>query len=306
MPQSRTDTLLIGKNGQVGKSLYSLLDPLGNCLGLGRAELDLTNTASLREIIRLRKPKIIINASAYTNVEGAEEDADSAFAVNHRAVKVIAEEASDLDALFVHFSTDYVFDGQKNNPYLESDIPNPINIYGESKLLGEVAIQEIKSIKSLILRTSWIYSEHGNNFVKKILSLCQSKREISVISDQIGIPTSAKTIAKMTLQAIKEYNLDPSLMPHGIYHLTPSGSTSWYNFAKSLVKMLPTEIYEKFIICEKINPVYSDEYPSKAKRPKNSCLHNAKLVNLLRYNPNQWEVDLMEAMPSIVREVYSA
>ncbi len=255
--------LLTGRGGQVGSALESALAPLGEVIALDRHGLDLLNLNSIRTKIKREKPQVIVNAAAYTAVDRAEQERESAFAVNARAVEELAREAGALDALLVHFSTDYVFDGKKPAPYAETDAPNPLGVYGKSKLAGEQAIAA-SGCRHFIFRTSWVYAPVGRNFVHAILAAAETKPELRVVVDQRGAPTSSGAIAGAVAQVLAR-----SGKASGLYHLSAAGETTWHGFAKEILAMkgLQTAVV----------PISSAEYGAPARRPKNSLLDNGKI-----------------------------
>ena len=255
--------LLTGKNGQVGSALEPALAPLGEVLAFDRATLDLR---AIGNRIAAARPDIIINAAAYTAVDRAERERDIALAVNFQAVKELAREAKSLDALLIHFSTDYVFDGDKRTPYVETDRPSPLSVYGQSKLEGERAVAA-SGCRHLIFRTSWVYGPAGRNFLHAILAAAKTKPELGVVDDQRGAPTSSMAIAAAVAQVLA--STDFSIKPSGLYHLSAAGETTWHGFA--------TAILQAKGLKNPIAAIRSDEYPVAAKRPKNSLLDNTKI-----------------------------
>ena len=219
--------LITGKNGQVGTELSRLYQSHGDVVLTGRLECDLSSGQSIRDVVGRVKPAIIINAGAYTAVDQAEKERALCFAINCDAPRVLAQEAAKLDALLIHYSTDYVFDGEKPGPYLESDPIDPLGVYGASKAAGEAAIAAAGS-RYLVLRTSWVYSAHGKNFLRTMLRLGAERPELRVVDDQVGAPTSAAAIAAATVRLLEQ----PAVT--GIYHMTAAGSTSWYGFARAI------------------------------------------------------------------------
>jgi dTDP-4-dehydrorhamnose reductase len=252
--------LLSGKNGQVGFALQNRLAALGELYAMDRSELDLTRPDTLRAAVRRCNPDLIVNAAAYTAVDRAESETALAQAVNATAPGVLAEEARRLGALLVHYSTDYVFDGRKNTPYVEADRTGPLNSYGKTKLEGERAIAE-SGCRHLILRTSWVYGARGQNFMLSMLRLGRERPELRVVNDQIGTPTWCERLAAMTLEL-----LDTGA--EGLYHATDGGETSWHGFA--------TEIFRLAGIATPVTPIPSEDYPTPAQRPRNSRLDNTK------------------------------
>lgn len=280
--------LLIGKNGQVGGDLYPLLTKIGEVLATDRSALDLAQSESIRECVRSFRPHIIINSAAYTAVDKAESEPDLAYAINGTAPGVLAEEALRSKALLVHYSTDYVFDGKKSAPYEESDPISPLNAYGRSKAAGEEAITG-SGCAHLILRTSWVYSLRGSNFLRTILRLSQEREELRIVDDQIGAPTSSPSIADTTAQILRE-SLSRTSVEHnrsGIYHLTSSGQCSWYGFANAILEHAPPGGKLKRLV-----PIPSVEYPVPARRPPNSRLNCSKIFDVFGVRIADWRVSL--------------
>lgn len=277
--------LLTGKNGQIGSELAIALAPLGEVIAFGHDDLDLTAPDRIASAVRSVRPDVIVNAAAYTAVDLAEREPEAANAVNAAAVAVLADEGKRARALLIHYSTDYVFDGTKDTAYVEEDSPNPINAYGQSKLAGERAIQHIDGAH-LILRTSWVYSTRGNNFLLTIRRLLRERDELRVVSDQIGAPTSAQELARATAELLRRHGPAALGDSRGIYHATASGSTSWYGFARriSLLERLDSPV--------RIVPIGSREYPAPARRPGNSRLSNEKLLRHFGVALPRWEICL--------------
>jgi len=288
--------MLTGKNGQVGWELNRTLLPLGEIIALDRTECDLSSPESLRSLIKEIKPNVIVNAAAHTAVDKAETEEELATIINGVSPGVIAEEAKKSGALLVHYSTDYVFDGAKDSPYTEEDRPNPINAYGRSKLKGEKAIQEA-SPDYLIFRTSWVYASRGKNFLQTILRLAKDNKELSIVADQIGTPTWARLIAETTtvclFQAINEQR--ESTFRSGLYHLTSTGNASWYDFAKKIIDNARLLSLMNLKV-ETLKPISTEEYPTPAKRPKNSRLGTDKLENIFNLSLPSWEQSLILSM----------
>jgi len=270
--------MLIGANGQVGWELSRSLMPLGEVFALGRGQCDLSKPETIPSIIQEIKPDVIVNAAAYTAVDKAEEEEDLATTINGIAVGIIAEEARKLNALLIHFSTDYVFDGTKQEPYTEDDVPNPLNAYGRSKLAGEKAINE-SGCEHLILRTTWVYAARGHNFVNTILKLVQEREELRIVADQIGAPTWARNIADATTHILRQTVSEKlsGVFKSGIVNLAASGETSWHGFAQAIVEQVRYVWPENTIAVRKLIPIPTEAYPLPAARPKNSCLATDKL-----------------------------
>jgi dTDP-4-dehydrorhamnose reductase len=265
---------------------------LGEIIALGRDQCDLAQPERLPAIIRSIKPDVIVNAAAYTAVDKAEQEEALAFTINGRSVAVMAEEAQSAGALLVHYSTDYVFDGQKSEPYTEDDAPCPINAYGWSKLSGEVSIREIGGAY-VILRTSWIYAARGQNFVRTILKRAPEGEALKIVSDQIGAPTWARDVAESTafiIQAIVRERAENRFVS-GLFNLTASGATSWYGFAKSILDLAKRNgLYRNTL--PQLYPICSDEYPLPAARPKNSCLAGDRVRNRFAISVPDWKLGL--------------
>jgi len=271
--------LLIGRNGQVGWELERCLPPLGQVFAFDRASLDLADPDQIVARVREVKPELIVNAAAYTAVDLAESEPELAMRVNGAAPEVLAEEAKRLGALLIHYSTDYVFDGAKSSPYLETDSPNPINVYGRSKLEGERAIQA-SGCRHLILRTSWVYGIRGTNFLLTILRLAHERRELRVVDDQIGAPTWCRDIAHGTIRVA---NLAARGELGGLFHMTASGATSWHGFAREILAIARLDA--------PVVPISSSQYRSLARRPANSQLLCTKLCT--------FDIDLPEWSSSL-------
>jgi len=280
--------LLFGKNGQVGWELNRSLQPLGEVIALGREQADFSDPETLRNIIREIKPDIIVNAVAYTAVDKAEEEEELAAVINGVAPGVLAEEALKINALLVHYSTDYVFDGAKGSPYLETDEPCPINAYGRTKLAGEQAVQ-LSGCDYLIFRTSWVYASRGHNFLITILKLASEKEELSIVSDQIGSPTSASLIAETTLHCVKQAIVEKQegVFSSGLYHLAASEYTSWSDFAKAIVDSEGRKRSLK-LTSDAIKEIPTSDYPTPAKRPLNSRLNLKKLKSVFGIDMPSW------------------
>jgi len=261
--------LLTGRNGQVGWELVRALGPLGEVAAYGHAELDLAVPDRIVAAVRSTMPDVVVNAAAYTAVDQAEHEPEAALAVNAIGVGVLAEEAKRVGAALIHYSTDYIFDGTKDVPYVEEDAPNPLNEYGRSKLAGERAVREIDG-PHLILRTSWVYAARGRNFFVTMRRLLRERDEVRVVSDQIGAPTSAGALADATAKILGLRGTEAARESRGVYHVTASGSTSWHGFAEAIARL------ER--CAARIVPIPSDDYPTPARRPRNSRLSNDKLL----------------------------
>lgn len=288
--------LLTGKNGQVGWELQRALASFGDIVALDADEMDLADPAAIRRTVREIGPDLIINPAAYTAVDKAESEPDLALAVNGTAPGILAEEAQRLGAVLVHYSTDYVFDGNKAQPYVEDDAPNPQSVYGRTKLLGDLAVRA-SGCKHLILRTSWVYGVHGGNFVKTMLRLAKERAELRIVADQFGAPTWARDIANSTASALdfwQQRNWDDGLS--GIYHLTAGGRTNWHQFAQEIVRL--ARQYDPALATKalEIHAIATHEYPLPAKRPANSVLSNDKIMQSFGITQPAWQDSLAECM----------
>lgn len=264
--------LLTGKNGQLGFELQRALAPLGDVVAVGTAECNLADEAALRRLIQSVQPDVIVNPAAYTAVDRAESDEDMAFAVNAKAPGVIGEEAAKLGASVIHFSTDYVFDGEKTGPYTESDATNPQSTYGRSKLQGEQALSEATA-RSLVLRTSWVVGAHGNNFAKTMLRLASEREELKVVADQFGAPTSAALLADVTAHLVRRMGSEgPTAFPFGTYHLAAGGETTWHAYAQFVIGEAHKAGKPLKATPDRVLPIPAASYPTPAKRPQNSRL----------------------------------
>lgn len=293
--------LLIGKDGQVGWELQRALSSLGELISLGRQEVDLTDLEAVRSCVRLHRPNFIVNAAAYTAVDKAEIEPEKARLINELAVRALAEEALQLDCWFVHYSTDYVFDGKKKTTYIETDEALPLSVYGRTKLDGENAVRN-SGCKHLIFRSSWVYSVHGANFPLAILRRAIERDQIDVVSDSIGAPTSASLIADITAQVLYRITWDPLLKnsASGTYHLVASGKTSWYEYAQFLVGIAKKKGLPVKVASNKIFPVSAATYKTAAKRPRNSLLDNKKLSDRFGLVFPDWETHIERFINELV------
>lgn len=294
--------LLLGKNGQVGWELQRSLAPLGELIALDRQTVgglcgDLTDLSALRETIMRVKPDVIVNAAAYNAVDKAESEAELALQVNGLATQVMAEQAARLGAWLVHYSTDYVFDGRGETPWLETDAAAPLNRYGESKLAGELAIQ-VSGCKYLIFRTSWVFAVRGQNFAKTMLRLAKERQELSVIADQIGAPTGADLIADVTALALQQAQSRPELA--GLYHLTASGEVSWYGYASHVLGFARDNGEE--LAFETIKPIDAVAYPTAARRPLNSRLNTQKLRDNFSLHLPDWQSGVTRMLREVLEK----
>ncbi|AFY77360.1 dTDP-4-dehydrorhamnose reductase [Pleurocapsa sp. PCC 7327] len=291
--------LVTGIHGQLGQELKQTLAPLGEVIGVGRETMDLTQPNAIRQAIAQAKPDLIVNAAAYTAVDKAETEVELANAINAIAPAIMAQECQQLGATLLHVSTDYVFDGKKNTPYLEEDSPNPLSVYGKSKLAGEAAIAQACQ-SHIILRTAWVYGTCGkSNFVKTMLRLGKEREEIRVVADQVGSPTWAPDIAR----AIAKLAIDSDKMgeaTRGIYHFTNSGVASWYDFAIAIFEQarqlgFPLKIRQ-------VVPITTAEYPTPAKRPAYSVLSGQKISAILGTHPLYWRDSLRQMLEQLASQ----
>ena len=273
--------LITGINGQVGHALMRELTE-HELIGLTRQDCDLTNLDQIKQIINHHQPELIINPAAYTKVDQAEDEPELAFQINRDAPKVMAEKAREYHIPLIHFSTDYVFDGEKKDAYVEDDSTRPLGVYGHSKCAGEEAIQEVGGL-TYIFRTSWVYSNIGHNFYLTMKKLSQDRDELKVVADQIGVPTSNTFIAEQTKAIIPKFSEKNT----GIYHLVPDESCSWYEFAKEII----SQVNPQFDL-ENLHAIQTHEFPTKTKRPVNSVLSNVKIKNNFDLSFNDWTEEL--------------
>lgn len=286
--------LLTGVNGQVGFELQRILDKLGKVHALDRNQLDLSNIDSIRQIVRSIKPDLIVNPAAYTAVDKAESESELAYAINATAPAILAEEAKTLGIAMVHYSTDYVYDGAKLSPYVESDPTNPLGVYGKSKLAGEEAIRAT-GIPHLILRTSWVYGARGKNFMNTIIRLAKERDVLRIVADQFGAPTSSLSIAEATLTALENWSEDKS----GVYHLTCAGVTSWHGFTQAIIEeyaSIQKLRHWPALNVKNVSPITSAEYPTPATRPTNSKLNCDRLCKTFELNLPEWNFALKQVM----------
>lgn len=290
--------LLTGVNGQVGYALLSQLSDF-NLVGLSRNDLDLSNTDEIRRVVREIKPNIIINPAAYTAVDKAESEPGLAYAINATAPQTLAEEAAKMGSALIHFSTDYVYDGNKETPYIETDEVNPTSIYGKSKLAGEDAIRNI-AVPHLILRTSWVYGAYGKNFLKTILRLASERDSLGIVADQIGAPTSSLSIASAVKELLTKWDAEKA-SDTGAYHFTNTGFTSWHGFACEIVKQYGVMHIQPAlkVHSDAINALTTADYPTPAARPENSCLDNGKLKHTFGVVLPSWQSGLKEVLQTM-------
>jgi dTDP-4-dehydrorhamnose reductase len=293
--------LLFGKNGQVGQALQRSLAHLGPVRAIDRASCDLNRIDDIRSVVRATDPAVIVNAAAYTAVDQAEGDEAACTRINATAPAVMAEEAKRLGALMVHYSTDYVFDGQTPQPYREDDQPNPLNVYGRTKLAGDIAVAS--QGPHIILRVAWVYSATGKNFARTILRLAAERDRLTIVHDQFGAPTSANLIAETTASVIEKSFNQSGAAPSGTYHLAPAGTASWHRFAVELVGEARRQGHPVRVNDEGIVPIPSTDFPTPARRPANSVLSTAKLQLLLGRSLPDWRDDVRRVVSELTTPI---
>jgi dTDP-4-dehydrorhamnose reductase len=293
--------LIVGSAGQVGVELQRSFAEYGEITARDRDTFDLADPEQVRALVREVKPTIILNAAAYTAVDRAESDPETAMAVNAQASRVLAEEALRTDALLVHYSTDYVFDGSKAGPWFETDQPHPLNVYGASKLAGEKALQQVGG-KYLIFRTSWVYGPHGNNFLLTMLRLGNERDQLSIVDDQYGAPTTSIELADATraiVGGVLAGQFGSSENWAGLYHMTCAGSVSWCGFAREIFAQAGSRLHGKAPVVKGISTA---DYPTPAQRPRNSVLSNEKLNVRFGTRLSSWEDALNAAIARLPSE----
>lgn len=295
--------LLLGANGQVGRELQRSLAPLGDLVcatrhgalanGADGEVADFDQPENLRALVDRIQPQVVVNAAAYTAVDRAEQESEAAFRVNAQAPGVLAGACAMHDAILVHYSTDYVFDGTGTLPYREDDPTSPLGVYGASKLAGERAIQA-SAARHLIFRTAWVYAAHGHNFLRTMLRLAADRDELRVVADQFGTPTAAALIADVTAEALRE-----PFKKSGLWHLTAGGHCSWHGFAEAIfAQALAAGLIES---APKVTPIPTSEYPTPAHRPAFSCLNTTALIRDFQVELPQWDASLTKVLASIKR-----
>jgi dTDP-4-dehydrorhamnose reductase len=284
--------LLIGKNGQVGWELRRTLAPLAEVVAVDYPEINLTDTPALRQFVAGTRPAVVVNAAAYTAVDKAETETELCRQINAIAPGVLAVEAKKIGALMVHYSTDYIFDGTKTSPYVETDAPNPLGAYGRSKLEGDRAVKA-SGADHLIFRLCWVYGARGQNFMLTMQRLARERGKLRVVGDQFGCPTWSRMIAETTAQALKQVlaGADRSVY-NGEYHLAAFGQTSWHGFASRIIELMP-EAERK---CRAVEQITTPEYPTPAKRPANSVLDCGKSQKTFGLRLPHWETSLRQVL----------
>ncbi|HAK36951.1 MAG: dTDP-4-dehydrorhamnose reductase [Nitrospinaceae bacterium] len=289
--------LLTGKNGQVGGELEKVLTPFGEVTATGRNEMDLSDPNQIRRTIRQISPELIINAAAYTAVDKAESEPELALAVNGTAPGILAEETKKLGAVLIHYSTDYAYSGKmRSDPYIESDFPAPISVYGKTKFEGDQAVER-SGVPYLIFRTSWVYSMGGNNFLKTILRLVKERDELRIVDDQLGTPTWCRSIADATGSIIRQlidkggHSLSNTVSDiSGVYHMSCGGQTNWHGFARAIIDLTSPDPMPRLVA------IPSSDYPTPAARPAYSVLSNAKLEKTFGAGLPHWEEALKQCL----------
>ena len=298
--------LLTGKNGQVGFELQRALAPLGEIIPVDQADCNLADESAIRRLVREVRPDVIANPAAYTAVDKAESEPDLAQAINGMAPGIFGEEAAQIDALVVHYSTDYVFDGYKDGCYTEADTPNPQSVYGQTKLAGEQALAA-SGARHLIFRTSWVFGAHGANFAKTMLRLAAERQGLKVVADQFGAPTSAALIADVTAQVIGQYmqacrpaSTDFPQFPFGLYHLVASGRTNWHEYAQAVVMAAQAAGKPLRMGPDDVQAITTAEYPLPAPRPSNSCLDTTRLRETFGLCLPDWRQGLQHVLTQLL------
>jgi dTDP-4-dehydrorhamnose reductase len=290
--------LIVGNAGQLGRELESIFAGVGPIVAVDRESADLADPGQTRELVRRAAPDLILNAAAYTAVDRAESERELAFAINAQSTGVLAEEARKRNAIFVHYSTDYVFDGSKAEPWVETDLPNPLNVYGASKLAGEQAVEKAGG-KYLIFRTSWVYGPHGNNFLLTMLRLGRERDRLSIVDDQVGGPTTSIQLARAThtiVTGILAGRYGAASDWAGLYHMTCGGTVSWFGFAQAIFDRASKQLGAK---APALTPIPTKDYPTPAARPRNSVLSNAKLAGRFGVQLDPWEIALDETIEAL-------
>jgi dTDP-4-dehydrorhamnose reductase len=287
--------LIVGAAGQVGVELQRTFAGFGRLVAVDLETVDLANADQTRALVRRVQPDVILNAAAYTAVDRAESQRDLAMAINRDAPRILAEEALQLNAVLVHYSTDYVFNGEKQQPWVETDEPSPLNVYGESKLAGEQAVRQVGG-RTLVFRTSWVYGPHGNNFLLTMLRLARERDRLSIVDDQFGSPTTSIELARATRTITEGVLAGKFGSPQdwaGLYHMTCADSTTWFGFAKAIFEGAEARLKLK---APELSPLATKDYPTPARRPRNSVLSNEKLYDRFGVRLANWRAALDEVL----------
>jgi dTDP-4-dehydrorhamnose reductase len=296
--------LLLGKNGQVGHELCRTLPALGSVAALGYPEIDFERPAELAALVDHEVPDVVVNAAAYTAVDRAEAEPDRARVINADAVAALAAAVARRGALLVHYSTDYVFDGTKTGPYVETDAPAPLGVYGATKLAGERAAAAAD--RHYVLRTSWVYGVHGANFVRTILRLAGEREELRVVDDQTGAPTGAALLADVTATLIGRATQTDAAPAAGVYHVVPGGHTTWHGFARFILERARDRGLPLRVRPEDVQAIPSSAYPTPARRPLNSRLDTGKLTAALGITLPAWQDDAAAVVDTLADELLHA
>lgn len=295
--------LLTGKNGQVGFELQRALAPLGEIVAVDQADCNLADESAIRRLMGATQPDIVVNPAAHTAVDKAESEPALAQAINGVAPGIFGAEAARRGALVVHYSTDYVFDGRKAAWYTEDDAPNPLSVYGKTKLAGEQALAA-SGAKHLIFRTSWVFGAHGANFAKTMLRLAAERQGLRVVADQFGAPTSAALIADVTAQILGQYlracRLPDSAFPYGLYHLVAAGRTTWHEYAQAVIQAAQAAGLPLRMGPADVQAITTADYPLPAPRPANSCLATARLRETFGLCLPDWRQGLNHVMTQLL------
>jgi dTDP-4-dehydrorhamnose reductase len=297
-PTAQPRILIVGAAGQVGVELQRSFAGYGPIVAVDIDSIDLADADQTRALVRRVKPDVILNAAAYTAVDRAESESAVATAINETAPRVLAEEALALDALLVHYSTDYVFNGEKKEPWVESDAPDPLNVYGVSKLAGEQAIQQIGG-RYLTFRTSWVYGPHGKNFLLTMLKLGGERDKLSIVADQFGSPTTSIELARATreiTEGVLAGRFGSQQDWAGLYHMTCGDSTTWFGFAEAIFQRAARQMNAK---TPELTPLATEDYPTPARRPRNSVLSNQKLYDRFGVRLLTWQAALDQVMKAL-------
>jgi len=290
--------LLTGSKGQVGFELNKKLSALGEVVATDREELDLTNPDAIKKFIDQTKPDIIINPAAYTAVDKAESESDLAYLINVTAPEILAEKARELDIPLIHFSTDYVFDGVKKEAYVETDKTNPQSVYGKTKCEGEEKVRTHE--KHIILRTSWVFGVHGNNFLKTMIRLFKEKESLNIVADQWGAPASASMLSEVTFKIVDAIIKNKNFSDYGTYHVTSDGETNWQQYASLIAGELVKLNVKIKCVPNQIRPILTSEYPTAAKRPLNSRLNTDKLKKTFVLELPHWESEVKKVLREVI------
>jgi len=292
---------LTGKNGQLGSRLEGDLKKSYEVIAMDRETLDLRDVELIKEKTLEAKPDLIINAAAYTHVDMAEKEKDLAYQLNVVAPKILSDLAKALDIPIIHISTDYIFDGSKEDSYEEDDKANPLSVYGKTKWQGEECVRQNK--KHFILRTSWVFSSYGHNFLKTIIKLAQEKASLNVIDDQWGSPTSVKTLSEAIQTIIQHLNQQNTIDIYGTYHVASDSATNWYLYARKILDIMESFGVEFKLQKNNIYPIASSQYPQDALRPKNSRMNTTKFKNTFMVEFPQWENEVKDTICQIIKDL---